>query len=285
MKRQQFFAMLVAIASATAYLSTPAKADNYLRSSPYLPVTLSVQGDNEGSLREFPLSDNSLHYRAYIQAMPNERYRLRVVNNSDQRVGLVIAVDGRNIISGQKSWLSNNERMYILNPHDSADYEGWRTGTRQTNRFYFTEANNSYAAAWGDTSSIGVIAMAVYAERIRPGIYYNNGKLRMGSAAESHAPAADSTPGTGFGETTYSPSIAVDFEPNPDPMEKIVLKYEWRETLCRKGILPECYYDDDDDDTDGNRSWRHNKHDGYDRHDRHNRYDNDNSGFAPPPPR
>jgi hypothetical protein len=57
----------------------------------YLPVTLSVQSDDQGKLPEFPLNTDSSHYRASL----NDRYHLRVLNNSNQRVGLVIAVDGR----------------------------------------------------------------------------------------------------------------------------------------------------------------------------------------------
>lgn len=262
MKRQQFIAMLIAIAGMTACASDPVISGERVISPPYLPVTLSVQSDNHGLLPDFPLNTDSSHYRAYVQATQNDRYRLRVVNNSNQRVGLVIAVDGRNIISGQQSWLANNERMYILNPHDSADYEGWRTGTNQTNRFYFTEANNSYAAAWGDSSAMGVIAMAVYAERPRPQILNKKDEGVGGSASESRAAAPAA--GTGFGETTYSPSTTVAFEPNPEPMEKLFLKYEWRETLCRKGILRDCSHDSGNS---GNRLWPQ------------------NDGFAPPPPR
>ncbi len=264
MKRQQFFAMLVALASIAACASDPVIGGDYLPRPAYLPVTLSVQSDNQGKLPEFPVNANAVQYRAYIQATQNDRYQLHVVNNSNQRVGLVIAVDGRNIISGKQSWLANHERMYILDPHDSADYEGWRTGTNQTNRFYFTEAGNSYAAAWGDNSAMGVIAMAVYAERPRPQVYNKDeGSRGLLGGVESKAPAAAAPPGTGFGENTYSPSTTVSFEPSPEPLEKIFLKYEWRETLCRKGILRECTYDKGNS---GNRLWQQ------------------DDGFAPPPP-
>jgi hypothetical protein len=252
MKRRQFFAMFIAITGMTACAS-----DAVVSTQPYLPVTLSVVGDNQGQLPEFPLNTDALHYRAYIQATQNDRYRLRVVNNSNQRVGLVIAVDGRNIVSGQQSWLANGERMYVLNPHDSGDYEGWRTGTNQTNRFYFTEAVNSYAAAWGDNSAMGVIAMAVYAERPRP-VILNKEDAVSSRSAPAPAPAV----GTGFGESTYSPSTNVSFEPNAEPLEKLVLKYEWRETLCRKGIVRDCV---GAKGNSGNRMWQE-------------------DGFAPPPP-
>jgi hypothetical protein len=260
MERRQFFALLLAIIGMTACASNPViGGDRVVSSPPYLPVTLSVQSDNQGKLPEFPLTSDSSHYRAYIQATQNDRYRLRVVNNSNQRVGLVIAVDGRNIISGKQSWLANSERMYILNPHDSADYEGWRTGTNQTNRFYFTEAQNSYAAAWGDNSAMGVIAMAVYAERPRPQISSKEDAM-TGSAAESIAAAPSA--GTGFGESTYSPSMTVAFEPSPEAMEKVFLKYEWRDALCRKGILRDCSHDTGNNT---NRLWKE-------------------EGFVPPPP-
>jgi hypothetical protein len=268
MKNHSFLAGLMTLASLAACESEFANSADYVVTAPpILPVTLTVQGDNQGSLREFPLSNNALRYRAFIEALPNERYTLNVTNNSDQRVGLVIAVDGRNIISGKKSWLGNNEKMYILNPHESANYEGWRTSANQTNRFYFTAASNSYAAAWGDNSAMGVIAMAVYAERVRVPIYDSETKQRgvTGSGVLAPAPAADAAapPGTGFGETTYSPSTSVSFEPNTDAMEKLVLKYEWRETLCQKRILPDCQRGEN---SGNNRLW------------------NDNDGFAPPPP-
>jgi hypothetical protein len=79
-------------------------------------------------------------------------------------VGLVIAVDGRNIISGKQSWLRNDERMYILGPYGRGEFKGWRTSLDSINRFYFTEVADSYAAAFRDESAMGVIAVAVYPE-------------------------------------------------------------------------------------------------------------------------
>jgi hypothetical protein len=43
--------------------------------------------------------------------------------------------------------------------------------------------------------------------------------------------------GTGFGETTYSPARQVQFEPENVVAEKIIMKYEWRQELCKKGII------------------------------------------------
>lgn len=233
---------------------------------PALSVDMQVIGDSTGEAREFPVNTNAAHYRAYIQASENERYRLRVRNNTGQRIGLVIAVDGRNIISGARSNLNNSERMYILEPYGSGDYEGWRSDQNRTNRFFFTDAGSSYAAAWGDNSAMGVIAMAVYPEKYRPPpppMAYEDRMAAAPAMAPAPAPAAREA-GTGYGESTWSPSHTVDFDPENRPMEKLFLKYEWRDTLCQKHILPECRVPPPP--PPNNRFWP------------------DNGGYAPPPP-
>jgi hypothetical protein len=152
------------------------------------------------------------------------------------RVGVVIAVDGRNIISGKKSYLRRNERMYIVSPFQTASYGGWRTGKDVVNRFYFTEADDSYAHAWRDDTAMGVIAVAVYRE-IPPRPYryrrYRDNQIRPESMKRKHY----QEPGTGFGEEEYSPSRRVSFRPRRHPVEKLFIKYEWRETLCRIGVV------------------------------------------------
>lgn len=213
-------------------------------------------------------------WRSYVEARRNARYGIQVVNNTDRRLGLVIAVDGRNIISGDRSNLSSSERMYILDPNGSATYDGWRTGRDSVSRFYFTNEGDSYAGAWDDYSATGVIAVAVYAERRPPVIrrppmysHRDGGELRSAPAPydgrEASAAAESDAAGTGFGEEAHSSSVRVEFRPEFRPMEKHFLKYEWRETLCRKNIIscgPPSFREE-------NRLWH------------------DDGGFVPPPPR
>lgn len=252
-------AFITALLAPAGCATSP--ADDTSSSTPYidiarpsLAVDMQVLGDQNSVIREYPVNNNPQHYRAYVQANQGERYQLRVTNNTGQRVGLVIAVDGRNILNGKQSSLGSEERMYILEPYRSNSYDGWRTGQNQTNRFFFTDAANSYAAAWGDNSAMGVIAMAVYAEKA---------PIPLPRAeAMTAAPAAPAAAGTGFGESTYSPSHTVVFEPVTQPMEKLFLKYEWQQTLCKKQVLPEC------------RPPNHGS----------NRFWPDNGGYTPPPP-
>ena len=67
--------------------------------------------------------------------------------------------------------------------------------------------------------------------------------------------------GTGYGREEYSPSRQVHFDPERKAVETVLIKYEWRATLCRMNVIS-C------GTTYGrthNRLW-------------------DGTGFAPPPP-
>jgi hypothetical protein len=188
----------------------------------------------------------------YLEAVKGQRYSIQVTNKSDRRIGVVIAVDGRNIIDGKKSDLLRDERMYIIGPYGTNTFEGWRTGMDRTNRFYFTEQSDSYAEkVFADASAMGTITLAVYKEKIPPTAPYPEMSFQRKEAPAPGAPLASGQSravdkhkleekkqaGTGFGETTYSPSYVVQFDPEHTMAEKIVLKYEWRSELCRKGII------------------------------------------------
>lgn len=254
-------------------------------------VEVKITTDDGRTLPVYPVKIRRGLHKVYAEATKGDHYRIEVQNRLNQRIGLVVAVDGRNIISGEKSRLKNNERMYILEPYASGEFSGWRTAQDRINRFYFTDAPDSYAAAFGDQSAMGVIAVAVYPELKRCEHTVNilrrspaylpqrESKAGFSSKAES-APAApraleaktkDRAPsvqqdmenaGTGYGRDEYSPSRIVSFEPEQRAAENIYIKYEWRSTLCKLGVIScaaaPC--------RPPNRLW-------------------DNAGFAPPPPR
>ena len=206
-------------------------------------VSIDIVSDrSHRELPEYPVENRGDTYRAYLEAERGEEYSIQVHNRSGERIGLVIAVDGRNIISGEQSHLRPNERMYILNPYQRATYRGWRSSKNHVNRFYFTDAPDSYAGRWGDYSAMGVIAVAAYAEE-RPRDYedqYTN-RERAPSLAPRNAPQHKSAPsadaGTGFGDREWSPSRRVEFDPMRKPFGRYFIKYEWRQNLCELGIV------------------------------------------------
>ncbi len=212
-------------------------------------VEVSVITDKGSSLPFYTVKSRYHLKKVYAEAVKGEYYRIVVRNKLNRRVGVVIAVDGRNIISGEKSWLKNKERMYILDAYSTNEYSGWRTGQDKINRFYFTDVPDSYAAAFGDESAMGVIAIAVYPEVQhceRPRIFsHQTTDKKMKSEARDMAAApsvlgksqAMESAGTGYGREEYSPSYRVEFEPERKAVESILIKYEWRKTLCKMNII------------------------------------------------
>lgn len=230
-------------------------------------VEVRIRSDNGNEIPFYPVASRASNRKFYAEATKGEQYGIMVRNLLNRRVGIVIAVDGRNIISGKKSWLRNNERMYILEPYGVGEFKGWRTGDDRINRFYFTAAADSYAAAFNDQTAMGVIAVAVYPEvrRCEPPVEMYKGSSvypKPAPAPQKRAMAAEmgsDSAGTGYGREEYSPVQTVEFEPERTAAEKIYIKYEWRETLCRKGIIA-C-----GKPLPPNRMW-------------------DDDGYAPPPP-
>ncbi len=207
-------------------------------------VSVEVVTDAGRALPMYEHSTRGEVYKAYLEAEPQARYRIKVRNNTRDRVGLVIAVDGRNIISGGQSTLNANEKMYLLDPGETQAYEGWRTGQDRVNRFYFTEAGDSYAETFGDTSALGVIAVAVYHEIPPPPQAISRDEQRLAASSEAGGrtrskpspSAAKAEPTTGFGETEHSPSVRVAFSPESQAAERYFMRYYWRETLCARQI-------------------------------------------------
>ena len=181
--------------------------------------------------------------KQYLEARRGANYGICIRNMTPERIGVVIAVDGRNIISGKKSYLKNSEAMYIVNSYGHGRYDGWRTASDTVHKFYFTDIADSYAMrTFSDSSAMGVIAVAVYREKERPQPLYEHKRHENAPSAESAAPGKteafrDERAGTGFGDEHYSPTVRVAFKPEKQPVQKTLIKYEWREVLCRKGIL------------------------------------------------
>jgi hypothetical protein len=226
-------------------------------------LEVEVIGDERGTLPLFWPDRGSRWSEGYwqgtVEARAGERYRLRIRNRTGGRIGLVIAVDGRNIISGDRSCLRSSESMYVLNPGQTAVFHGWRSGLSRENRFYFTTAEDSYAGAWGDTSRLGTIEVAAFQERARfrrltplpspPWYDEARGKVAPAapqrSRAEGLACERDSRPGTGYGEEVYSRVQEIEFDAEPFPFERQLIRYEWPSGRRRYEPAPRYLPEDD----------------------------------------
>ena len=267
MKSQKFnlfatsFTKAMMLASLIFTISSVQAKKLYWDSNSRAPVRIDVVDDRGRALNQY--SADSRGYktqRTYLEAVKGKRYQLRIRNTSNRRIGVIVAVDGRNILTGAKSYLRSNEKMYVLGPYESANYKGWRTSKNRVNRFYFTSAGDSYSNAWGDRSAMGVIAVAVFDEKRRQYRKYRHNDTNKSMAPSRRGYLAEESTGTGFGREEYSPTIRVNFKAKNNPSFKHFFKYEWRNTLCKRGIVNCNYYEDN---RRNNRFWPRETNNGY----------------------
>jgi hypothetical protein len=246
--------LLLAAAPARAHQPWPA---------PVQPGNLVGLGvEVEGSTAPlYAAVDGSGRY--YLEARQGARYTLHLSNRTGERVAVLMTVDGLNVISGERQAVDQRGRMYVLDPWESADIQGWRASLDDVRRFTFVDEKASYAARSGKANSrMGWIELAVYRERHRytyrqapdvsaqspraeapsAGAREKSGKddrddAQAGKRAQGGL-AAPSYPGTGWGEQTHDPVRVVDFEAESSPAERITLRYEYASALRALGILP-----------------------------------------------
>ncbi len=198
----------------------------------------------------------------YVAGNPGDRYGIRLVNRTGQRVLVVLSVDGVNVVSGETA--SPDQTGYVLGPWERAEISGWRKSLQEVAQFYFTALSDAYAARTGRPDNVGVIGAAVFRERVLPppppvvhlpapvpmAESRSHDMGAMADAAEAEAPSADraaSAPmarkaerlGTGHGQREYAPIRHTDFErASASPAEVLSVRYDSRPNLMARGILP-----------------------------------------------
>jgi hypothetical protein len=127
--------------------------------------------------------------RHYFQAFRGKNYALVLTNNTGQRVGVVVAVDGLNVVNGDRSSLSRHEPMYVLDPHESATIRGWRTSLNEVRKFVFVDEERSYAERTGQANGdMGWIRVVSFREReSNLGWFRNEHRGRGGNLDERSA--------------------------------------------------------------------------------------------------
>ncbi len=212
----------------------------------------------------YPAPDSS--GRFYVEAHEGRRYAIVLANRSSERLGVVLTVDGLNVISGTRG--QGRGRMYVLDPWQRTTVRGWRTSLREVRQFTFVDERASYAARSGKANrKMGWIELAVYRERDTVALRTteelpddrftgagddkaSRGPAREGAQrrahsadAEAQAPTASalggrSYPGTGWGRRTQDRAVLVRFTPETHASQRVTLRYEYRPALVALGVLP-----------------------------------------------
>lgn len=193
----------------------------------------------------------------WLPGLPGHRYAVRLSNRSDERVLVVLSVDGINAVSGEDA--DPQQAGYVLAPWQSTEVAGWRKSLDDVAQFYFTDLPDSYAARSGRPDNIGVIGIAVFQEM--PARIDDDDEagdpmpIRQRGEARSRAAAADAVSaqssagamasqriGTGHGERAWSPVTRTGFvRASRQPVQITQLRYDAPRRLAALGILPRPY--------------------------------------------
>jgi hypothetical protein len=186
--------------------------------------------------------------RGYIEALAGEEYELRVRNPLGVRVAVALSVDGLNTIDAKRE-SSGNASKWVIEPYATITIKGWQMSDSRARRFYFTSERDSYAAKIGQPGNFGVISAVFYRER-RPVVIAPRAEEREDKAQANEAPApsagrssakaapADDYAATGIGRNTRHDVTWTNMELEAQPAGEVTLRYEFRDSLVRLGILP-----------------------------------------------
>jgi hypothetical protein len=237
--------LTAALVAASASASGPLAA-HPLSARPLVQLTV-LDRDSGHWLPEYPYRGDR-----WVAGAPGHRYAVRLTNASDERVLVVLSVDGVNAVSGETA--DPAQAGYVLAPWQSTEVEGWRKSLDDVAQFVFTDLPDSYAARTGRPDNVGVIGIAVFredrplpppvapmlGEDARGALARNQAKAAAPAAAD--AAASEMAPqrlGTGHGAREWSPVQRTQFvRASVRPDQVLQLRYDDIDALAASGIVP-----------------------------------------------
>jgi len=238
----RLFALAFTLLAAGSFSSLPAHAGRL--------VDMEIVNRSTGET----LDIHRFRGQQYVAGNPGDRYGVRLVNRTGQRVLVVLSVDGVNAVTGETA--SPDQSGYVLDPWGSAEIAGWRKNLQEVAQFYFTALPDAYAARTGRPDHVGVIGAAVFREKVvapPPMPYLNEAAPAARAQAGSAEAAADAAApeamgkalrkserlGTGHGEREYAPTRYTEFErASASPSEVLGIRYDSRPNLMARGVIP-----------------------------------------------
>jgi hypothetical protein len=187
--------------------------------------------------------------RQYVVGQPGHEYAVRIRNCSGQRVLAVVSVDGVNVVTGETA--TPDQSGYVIEPYGYVTIEGWRKDLERTAAFYFSDPGDAYATRTGRPDDLGVIGVALFREReprwvhspeavaTPPGAASESAAADAKASRQSMESSAGAPLGTGHGRREWSPARRVEFErASSRPDQRVVIRYDRRENLVARGVLP-----------------------------------------------
>ena len=200
-----------------------------------------------------PLQEYAARGTSYVEAVRGREYSVRLRNRTGERVAIALSVDGLNSIDARTTTASE-ARKWILEPYGTITLDGWQTSTSTARRFVFTTEDRSYGSWLGRTKNLGIVAAAVFRQKRSLPIPIQGEERRQDSGADSRrAPEPSAAPSTeqrksleslgylaatGIGREVDHNVVQVAFDAEDAPSALLELRYEYRDTLVRLGVVP-----------------------------------------------
>jgi hypothetical protein len=182
--------------------------------------------------------------QSFVAGAYGAAYEIRITNQSGRRIEAVVAVDGRDVVTGQPV-RPHHQRGYIIQPWASASIDGFRSSTATVAAFRFASIPESYAWRTGTSWGIGTIRVWIFEEEAPPPVVYaptlpyGGAPGSAGRAAPSASEAAPQAMGTAYGEQRWSPVAYTSFVRSSYRASTVLgLRYNSREMLQAAGIIP-----------------------------------------------
>ena len=121
-------------------------------------LSVAVVDDSGRTLPGFTAAGRTL-----LLGEDGARYRIVVHNRTPARFEIVASVDGLDVIDGQPA--DPSRRGYLIKPRGTITIDGFRTSDREVAAFRFGRVAESYAAQTSGDRNVGVIGVAIFAER------------------------------------------------------------------------------------------------------------------------
>ena len=216
-----------------------------------------------------PVDEYAARGKNYVEALKNREYSVRLCNRTGGRIAVALSVDGLNSIDARTT-NAKDARKWVLGPYETITLDGWQVSSQSARRFFFTTEEKSYGSWLGKTQNLGIVAAAVFREKQPQISLYDAPTLRREENEENKsrdkdsgnqpAPEERSAPqgqadgsarndaiapkksddlaATGIGEKTNHPVQQVFFDSEESPSAVLELRYEYRDSLVRLGVLP-----------------------------------------------
>jgi hypothetical protein len=112
-----------------------------------------------------PIKQYKHNKKVYIEGRAGSNYSLRVKNENDTSVYVIVSVDGLSVIDGKQA--SEKSVGFLIKKKNSVSIPGWLISGTSAAQFTFSEKKSSYSEKINEdnTNNVGVIGCIVIAEK------------------------------------------------------------------------------------------------------------------------